>query len=122
MKSIMQNGGYCWLCGKNGSAEPLDKHHVFGGALRGKSERYGLTVYLCHGSCHIFGERAAHRSRETRELLQAAAQRAAIKRYGWTREDFRREFGKNYLDDEPEVGEEESGGFRALDEELCVSW
>ena len=71
MNSIMQNGGYCWLCGRNGSAEPLDKHHVFGGALRSKSERYGLTVYLCHGSCHIFGERAAHRSRETRERLLA---------------------------------------------------
>ena len=122
MNSIIQGGKYCWLCGANGSTDPLDKHHVFGGALRSKSERYGLTVYLCHGSCHIFGERAAHRSRETRERLQAAAQGAAMKRYGWTREDFMREFGKNYLAEESEESEAECGDFRLLDEELCVSW
>ena len=54
----MYTGRSCWLCGRNGTAEPLDKHHIFGGAYRKKSEKYGLTVYLCHGSCHIFGEKA----------------------------------------------------------------
>lgn len=45
----MYTGRSCWLCGRNGTAEPLDKHHIFGGAYRKKSEKYGLTVYLCHG-------------------------------------------------------------------------
>ena len=38
----------CWLCGRNGSVDPLDKHHIFGGPYRKKSEKYGLVVYLCH--------------------------------------------------------------------------
>lgn len=36
----MYTGRSCWLCGRNGTAEPLDKHHIFGGAYRKKSEKY----------------------------------------------------------------------------------
>jgi hypothetical protein len=36
----------CWLDQRNGYADPLDKHHIFGGAYRKKSEKYGLYVYL----------------------------------------------------------------------------
>lgn len=69
----MYTGRSCWLCGRNGTAEPLDKHHIFGGACRKKSEKYGLTVYLCHGSCHIFGEKAVHSCRETMDELHRYA-------------------------------------------------
>lgn len=31
----------CWLCGKNGNGDPLELHHIFGGAMRSKSEKYG---------------------------------------------------------------------------------
>lgn len=121
MKSIMQYGKYCWLCGRNGSCDPLDKHHVFGGALRDKSERYGLTVYLCHHDCHIFGEGAVHKSGEARRKLQAAAQRAAMEKYGWTTAEFMLEFGRNYIGKE-EKAKAGPGRFRVLDDELCVSW
>ena len=94
----MWNGRNCWLCGRNGSGDPLDKHHIFGGANRGKSEKYGLTVYLCHGSCHLFGERAAHNCRETMDELHRYGQRKAMEEQGWSREDFVREFGRNYLE------------------------
>lgn len=87
----------CWLCGKNGSIDPLDRHHIFGGPNRDKSEKYGLVVDLCHHSCHIFGSEAAHRSQETRLLLRKYGQRKAMEEQGWTTEDFIREFGKNYL-------------------------
>lgn len=87
----------CYLCGRRGGWDPLDKHHVFGGSLRKKSGKYGLVVYLCHDSCHIFGPDSAHQSRATAEILHARAQRAAMERYGWTVEDFRREFYKNYI-------------------------
>jgi len=87
----------CWLCGKNGSRDPLDKHHVFGGANRKKSEKYGLTVYLCHNTCHLFGPDAAHRSAETARMLHEYGQRKAMREQGWTTEDFIREFGRNYL-------------------------
>ena len=74
----MYTGRSCWLCGRNGTAEPLDKHHIFGGAYRKKSEKYGLTVYLCHGSCHIFGEKAAHCCRETIDRLKGIARTEII--------------------------------------------
>ena len=90
----------CYLCG--GPAEycdPLDKHHVFGGALRKKSEKYGLTVYLHHNKCHIFGAGAVHKDAEKNRALKAEAQKIAMQYYGWSVEDFRREFYKNYIED-----------------------
>lgn len=90
----------CYMCG--GLAEfydPLDKHHVFGGALRKKSEKYGLTVYLHHNKCHIFGPYAVHRNADKNRALKAAAQKKAMERFGWSVEDFRREFYKNYLEE-----------------------
>ena len=89
----------CWLCGKNGAADPLDKHHIFGGAYRKKSEKCGLTVYLCHNSCHLFGPEAAHNCRETMERLHKYGQMLAMERFGWTVEEFVAAFGKNYLDE-----------------------
>lgn len=87
----------CWLCGRNGASDPLDRHHIFGGALRAKSEKYDLVVLLCHHRCHIFGERAAHRDGETMLEIHQYGQRKAMREQGWTTEDFIREFGKNYL-------------------------
>lgn len=94
------NGRECWLCGANGTRDPLDKHHIFGGALRDKSEKYGATVYLCHSKCHENGPKAAHRCRETRQKLQAYGQRKVMLEQGWTVDEFRLEFGKNHLDEE----------------------
>lgn len=90
----------CWLCGRNGCRDPLDKHHIFGGALRKKSEKYGLVVYLCHSECHLDGKRAAHRNPETMQALREYGQKKAMEENGWSVEDFRMEFGRNYLDDE----------------------
>lgn len=88
----------CWLCGANGTRDPLDKHHIFGGTgLRSVSEKYGATVYLCHHKCHEFGPKAAHRCRETREKLQSYGQKKVMIEQGWTVEEWRLAFGKNYL-------------------------
>lgn len=92
----------CWLCGRNGAGDPLDVHHIFGGANRKLSDKFGLTVYLCHERCHIFGPEAAHRSGETAERLHRYGQEKAMREQGWNREQFRMVFGKNYLDEEPE--------------------
>ena len=98
-KSILQSDNErCYLCGGFPTFyDPLDKHHIFGGALRKKSERHGLTVYLHHNKCHIFGAEAVHVNAENNRALQAEAQKAAMERNGWSVEDFRREFYKNYL-------------------------
>lgn len=93
----MNESKRCWLCGRNGQADILDTHHIFGGAYRRKSEKLGLTVYLCHHDCHIFGPAAAHRNAETMQQLHEYGQRLAMARFGWTEDEFRREFGKSYL-------------------------
>lgn len=97
MRSILQTERECWWCGANGAVDPLDLHHVYSGPLRGKSEEYGLTVWLCHHAHHIFGAEAVHRNRSVRELLQRYAQETAMEYYEWTEDDFRRIFGKSYL-------------------------
>lgn len=92
------NDRRCWKCGRNGAADPLDRHHIFEGtAYRKKSEKYGLVVYLCHNRCHIFGGDAVHQNAEAMRELHQYGQRLAMERFGWTVEDFRREFGKSYL-------------------------
>lgn len=98
MKSILQDDkSRCYLCGGNGCGDPLDKHHVFNGAMRNKSEKYGLTVYLHHSKCHIFGKDSVHGNANINRKLQADAQRKAMQHYGWTEDDFRKLFYKNYL-------------------------
>lgn len=89
----------CLLCGRNGSVDPLDRHHIFGGAYRKKSEKYGLVVDLCHDSCHIFGRNSAHNNPEVMRYLHQYGQIKAMRENNWTKADFIREFGKNYLED-----------------------
>lgn len=87
----------CWLCGANGNGDPLDRHHIFGGAMRKKSEKYGLVVYLCHHRCHIFGKNAVHQNAAVMQKIHEYGQRKAMEEQGWTEEEFRQHFGKNYL-------------------------
>lgn len=89
----------CFLCGKNGSADRLEKHHIFGAANRNHSEEDGLFVYLCGNQCHRNGPQAAHRSANTAEFLHKAGQRAWELKNG-SRAEFRARYGKNYLEDE----------------------
>lgn len=98
----------CWLCGRNGARDPLDAHHIFGGANRRLSEQYGLVVLLCHSRCHESGPKAVHRNGETAQRLHEWGQEKAMREQGWRIEDFRRIFGRNYLpsETEPERGRE----------------
>lgn len=85
--------GTCFLCGCYG---PVERHHIFGGALRKKSEKYGLVVGLCHW-CHNEPPEGVHHNAAAMQRLHEYGQRKAMKEQGWTVEDFRREFYKNYL-------------------------
>jgi len=69
MKSIMQQDKKCFLCG---SRNNLELHHVFGGASRGNSTKYGLTVYLCH-NCHN-EPGGVHFDRKKMDSLRAEAE------------------------------------------------
>lgn len=81
----------------NASIEPLDEHHCYGGANRKNSEKYGLKVYIHHNKCHIFGENSVHRNAKVDRTLKAIVQKRAMRHYGWSVEDFREIFGKNYI-------------------------
>lgn len=98
MESIIQEDrDCCFLCGMNTNLEPLDCHHVFGGANRRKSEKYGLKVYLHHRRCHIFGKESVHVNAEVDRALKQRVQKKAMDHYGWSVEDFIKIFGKNYI-------------------------
>ena len=84
--------GLCELCGR---WSELEKHHVFNGAYRKKSEKYELTVYLCH-ECHNEPPNGIHHNAEAARMLKKEFQIKAQNIYGWTDEQFMRLFGKNY--------------------------
>lgn len=86
--------GKCWKCGKMGW---LEEHHIFGGAFRKKSEKYGLKVGLCGDSCHRNGKEAAHQCAATALRLHQYGQRKYMEEQGATVDEFRAQFGKNYL-------------------------
>lgn len=83
----------CYFCG---STQWIERHHVFGGACRKLSERYGLVVDLCH-YCHNEPPDGVHFNAERRKELQRKTQLWAMEKYGWTEEDFIKIFGRNYL-------------------------
>ena len=91
MKSIMQTEKRCYM---SGSTSWLENHHIFGGANRKNSEKYGLTVYLCH-KCHNEPPNGAHHNADTMRRLHEDGQRAFEKNH--TREEFMRTFGRNYI-------------------------
>lgn len=98
MKSILQEDrSRCFICEGNPCGDPLDKHHVFSGPCRGLSEKYGLTVYLHHARCHIFGPDSVHRSQEVRRALERMAQIRAMEVYGWSEAEFIKIFMRSYL-------------------------
>ena len=87
----------CYICGRNGAADPLDRHHIYGGANRKLSEEDGLCVMLCHNDCHLFGESAVHQNHDVNLWMKQVGQRYAMLVYGWTEDEFRQRYGKSYL-------------------------
>ncbi len=87
----------CFLCGRNGNGDPLERRHIYGGANRKNSEKYGLVVYLCGDRCHRNGEYSAHRNADVAAYLHRYGQEKAMKEQGWTEEQFREIFGRSYI-------------------------
>ena len=106
--SIMPNRkdrfGYpqCYCC-MNG--HDLVRHEVLYGQNRAKSKALGLWILVCP-DCHrwIHGGKQRWPKMEglddgLRLELKMTAQRMAMMNYSWTKEEFARRFGKNYLED-----------------------
>lgn len=83
----------CFLCGRRD--RKLDRHELWGGAYRKKSKETGMWVMLCHEDCHQ-GRNGVHQNPQRAFELRQLGQ-MALMRNGWTVEDVRREFGRNYL-------------------------
>lgn len=90
-KSIISNEKKCFICG---TRHWLEKHHIFGGANRDKSEKYGLWVYLCH-YCHNEPPSGVHFNKENMNRLRRQGQAVFMRKYPEL--DFLKEFGKNYI-------------------------
>ena len=86
----------CIICG---STRDIHIHEVFFGRTgnRDKSIEHGLCVCLCarHHNCSNEG---VHLNKKLDNKLKAYAQKIAMQKYGWSVDDFRKIFGKNYLD------------------------
>ena len=81
----------CYICGK----PACERHHIFGGANRPKSEKYGLVVWLCrdcHNEVH-FGKK----SKEYMEFLREEGQKMFERKNPDL--DFQSIFHCNYLDE-----------------------
>ena len=93
-KSIMQKDKRCYICS---SENWLEEHHIFGGNPNRKlSEKHGLKVWFCH-YCHNEPPHGVHHNAQVDRNLKADAQEAAMIYYGWSKDEFRQIFGKNYL-------------------------
>ena len=84
----------CLVCG---STQNIHIHEVFfGTSNRQNSIKHGLCVCLC-GRHHNLSYEGVHFNKELDKKLKKHAQKIAMKKYGWTTEDFIRIFGKNYI-------------------------
>lgn len=78
----------CYGCLQTGKR--LERHEIFPASNRQKSKRYGLWVCVC---------RQCHEKMQSAQGTKASAQDAAMRRYGWSKDDFIRIFGANYKED-----------------------
>ena len=93
MNSIIQTEHNCFLCGR---ADWLEKHHIFGASNRKNSEKYGLTVYLCHW-CHNEPPDGVHFNPDRMQLLHELGEQKYLDETGDTVDGFIAKFGTNYI-------------------------
>lgn len=97
MDSVLQEVKECWICH---TTQNLESHHcLHGSANRKMAEKYGLKVWLCHE--HHTGDTGVHFNKDRDDFFKRYAQAYYEEHFG-TREDFIRDFGRNYLDMEEE--------------------
>jgi hypothetical protein len=89
----------CFICERSETSyNRLEVHHIFQGRGRRQlSDRYGLTVLLCR-NCHTQSKYSAHQNADVARYLHRYGQEKAMREQGWTKDEFKAIFGKNYLD------------------------
>lgn len=89
--SIVTNLGQCAYCGRTDRA--LHRHEAFHGAYRTRSKALGCWLMLCY-ECH---DRLHHHDAQIDMEIKQFMQRRAMDYYNWSTDEFRRQFGKDYL-------------------------
>lgn len=89
----MNDMGHCMLTG----SPRVERHHIFGGPNKKASEKRGFIAPLRY-DLHPNGARfnPTEENRKIDDMLKKKCQKYYESHYG-TREDFIKEFGKNYL-------------------------
>lgn len=84
---------HCYFTGSPG----VERHHVFGGANRSRSEQYWYVIPL-HPTLHPNGVRFKHTKENLKidDYLKQRCQKDYEKNHG-SRADFIKEFGESYL-------------------------
>ena len=90
-RSIVQQGQRCFFCGRTVG---LERHHIYPGANRKHSERWGLWVYCCD-FCHRDPKDGVQYNRKKSDALKRLGQIAFEARH--SHDEFIQIFGKNYL-------------------------
>lgn len=94
MKSIIQDTKECFITHDTNN---LHYHHIFGGnGNRKLSDKYGLTVWL-RADWHNMANYGVHFNRDLDLKLKQLAQAKWEEKFG-SREEFRKTFGKSWLD------------------------
>ena len=86
----------CYICGI-APEYGLEAHHIFSGANRKKSEKYGLKIWLCHNhhNENIPNDPGIHFNPKVMDFVQRKAQRKFEEIYGHNK--WMEIFGRNYL-------------------------
>lgn len=79
--------GFCEICHQ---WRQLQRHHVYGGAYRSKSEQYGAVVEICR-DCH---DDLHHRHPASYKWLKRQWRDRLMAENGWTIEEFIEKFGR----------------------------
>lgn len=85
------NTDECFICKKR---YRLETHHIMNGPYKKASERHGLLIKVC-GDCHRMAPDSIHRNSKMMRRLKKFGQKYFEQTH--TREEFIKEFGKNYL-------------------------
>lgn len=87
----MQSEKECYI---TGSTEGLHLHHIYGGANRKNSDRYGCVVWL-RADWHNMSDYGVHFNKDLDRRLKEECQEEFEKR--WGHDKFMSVFGRNYL-------------------------
>lgn len=89
--SIFPHTEGCDLCKRQD--RPLQRHEPFNSAYRQRSKELGCWLLICDECHRRIHQKDAAFAYEVKQLMQIAA----MEHYGWTVDEFRIYFGRNYL-------------------------